>query len=405
MVPVKDLPLFDLVDNLKGEIIGTLKEMIEIPTVNPPGLNYPDFIKYITHLLDSWGIDHKVIEGPAGNEDRASVIGYISGWEKKSLHFHGHYDVVPAQNVKQFKPFIKDGKLYGRGSSDMKGGIVSMLYAIKILKDRAKELKGSLSFSIVPDEETGGAGGIHNLFKTGKLPLDGCVGMIMPEPSSGVIWNASRGALTIRVNFKGKHAHVALADGGINAFEHMVKTVGPLMKLKDDITSRITALPAVPESARKSAIVIGGECGSGVNFNTVPEKAWFTIDRRFNPEEKLEEVKKEIIDLLEEQKKQGIDLSYEILQEEESSISTLDSPLAEALSDSFFEAIGTKPRFELCPGLLECRFFSKLGIPSYGYGPGLLEISHGSEEYIDIDTLIKSTSIYLQTIMKYFEKG
>jgi succinyl-diaminopimelate desuccinylase len=402
-----NLSLYGKIESLEDKIIETLKEIIEIPTVNPPGLNYSKFVEYITHLLCDWGIEHSIIPGSAGNEDRKSVIGLIKGKEKKSLHFHGHYDVVPVVNDEQFIPFVQDGKLYGRGSSDMKGGIISMLYAIKILNDDRSNLKGSLSFSLVPDEETGGAGGIRYLFKESYLPLDGCIGMIMPEPSSGVVWHASKGALTIKVTFKGKYAHIALADEGINAFENMARTVGSLMSLKDEISKRITPLAVVPESAKKSVMLIGGESGSGVSFNTVPDEAWFTIDRRFNPEEKIEDVRNEIIEFLEKEKSKGIGLSYEILQEGESSLSDPKGALAKALSKSILEVAGTAPRFELCPGLLETRFFNKLGIPSYAYGPGLLEVSHGPKEYIETASVMNSVKIFakLSTIFLQIEAG
>jgi acetylornithine deacetylase/succinyl-diaminopimelate desuccinylase family protein len=395
---------YGLIDNLEGEIIGTLKEMIEIPTVNPPGLNYPDFIGYMKRLFDDWGIEYKVIPGPAGRENRASIIGMVRGTGKKSLHFHGHYDVVPALNDDQFKPFVKDGKLFGRGSSDMKGGIVSMLYAIRILNEDRSRLNGSVSFSLTPDEETGGTSGIRYLFKEGHLPLDGCIGMIMSEPSSGVIWNASKGALTIKVIFKGKFAHIGLADEGINAFERMVSTAGSVIKLKEEISGRITPLAVIPESAKKSVILIGGESGSGISFHTVPDTAWFTIDRRFNPEESLEDAKKEIIDLLQEQKSKGIDLSYEILQEGESSLSDAEGILAKALSSSILDVTGTAPRFELCPGLLECRFFSKHGIPSYSYGPGLLEVSHGPAEFVEIAAVLDYVKIFTILGNTFFDK-
>jgi succinyl-diaminopimelate desuccinylase len=399
----KDLS-YGLIDNLKGEIIGTLKEMIEIPTVNPPGLNYPDFIGYMKRLFDDWGIEYKVIPGPEGRENRASIIGMVRGAEKRSLHFHGHYDVVPALKDEQFKPFIKDGKLFGRGSSDMKGGIVSMLYAIRILNEDRSRLNGSVSFSLTPDEETGGTSGIRHLFKEGHLPLDGCIGMIMTEPSSGVVWNASKGALTVKVIFKGKFAHIGLANEGINAFEHMVTAAGSLIKLKEDISGRITPLAVTPETAKKSVMLIGGESGSGISFHTVPDTAWFTIDRRFNPEESLEDAKKEIIDLLQEEKSKGIDLSYEILQEGASSLSDSEGVLARALSSSILDVTGKAPRFELCPGLLETRFFYKSGIPSYGYGPGLLEVSHGPAEFVEIAAVLDYVKIFTILGNTFFDK-
>ena len=402
MAIMDDRRYIEMISEVEEKILRTLGEMISIRTINPPGINYPDFIKYTEILLKEWKIEYKIIQGPAENEDRTSIIGKIGGNNRKSVHFHGHYDVVPAENDAQFKPYLKDGRFYGRGSSDMKGGIVSMLYALKFFNENRYSLGGTLTFSLVPDEETGGEGGMRYLSKNGFLPLDGCAGMIMPEPSGGVIWNASKGALTMKVSIEGKYAHIALADDGVNAFENMTLAAGSLIKLKDKISKRITSLPVIPEGAKKSVMLIGGKSGSGMNFNTVPDKAWFTIDRRFNPEENLDDVKQEIIDLLEKEKSLGIGLTYEILQEGESSLSSHENPLGRALAEAACEITGESPRFELCPGLLETRFFSKYEIPAYAYGPGLLEVSHGPEEFVDVKSLVNCTSIFISAINKFF---
>src|SRR5260370_17162874 len=81
------------------------------------------------------------------------------GSEKRTLYFHGHYDVVPAQSPAHFQPVSKEHFLFGRGSCDMKGGIVAMLFAVRALKECAEELNGRIVLTLVPDEETGGARG------------------------------------------------------------------------------------------------------------------------------------------------------------------------------------------------------------------------------------------------------
>jgi acetylornithine deacetylase/succinyl-diaminopimelate desuccinylase-like protein len=105
----------------------------------------------------------------------------------------------------------------------MKGGIVSMLYSIRALQECRMDLNGKIALTLVPDEETGGARGSAWLAAQGLLGRNG-VGMLMPEPTSGVVWNANRGAISLRVSVRGKSAHVGLQHRGENSFEQMEQT-------------------------------------------------------------------------------------------------------------------------------------------------------------------------------------
>ncbi|MFQ5721978.1 MAG: M20 family metallopeptidase [Candidatus Aminicenantales bacterium] len=318
---------------------------------------------------------------------------------QKSIHFHGHYDVVPADSPHQFKPYLRADRLYGRGSSDMKSGLVVLLFALRLIRALNKKLKGRIYFSLVPDEETGGRLGTKYLFDSGLLSLDNSLGMLMPEPTSGVIWKANKGALTYRIEIKGKAAHVGLVPQGVNAFEQMVKTASSLMKLKKEIQKRKTPMAVNPPQAKGSAMVIGGESGSGVSFNVVPAKAFFTVDRRLNPEEKLDEAKKEVMEILESHREKGVKIKTQILQEGQPSATSSETPLAVALKESVENVTGEAPAFELCPGLCEIRFFNQRGIPAYAYGPGLLEVSHGPQEYVKISRILDCTAVYAMTAL------
>ncbi len=389
------------VDERKQQIKDTLCELIAIPTTNPPGQYYWQCIQYLSKMLQAWGIEHRTIPVPNKDNNRFSIIGSY-GIGNQGLHFHGHYDVVPGNSPEQFHPYIENDCLYGRGSADMKSGIVAMLFAIRIIKEMGINPGGKLTFSLVPDEETGGSLGIEYLFKSGYLPLPSTslLGMLMPEPSSGLVWNASKGALSCRIRIKGKFAHVALAHDGENAFEHMVTLANDFLELKKKIDSRKTNSPVDPPGTNRSVMLIGGETGSGFNFNTVPENAFFTIDRRFNPEEKLDEVKQEIFQILDEHRKNGINIETDVFQEAESSISGTNTTAAEALKQSFTAVTGKEPVFILCPGVCETRYFSMLGVPSYGYGPGLLEHAHSSNEFVALDSVFDCTKIYALTALK-----
>src|SRR5215471_16901769 len=129
-----------------------------------------------------------------------------------------------------FEPFIKRQILFGRGSSDMKGGLVSMIYAVKAIKASGIELQGKICLVIVPDEETGGLYGSRHLTDAGLLGEQG-IGMLTPEPTSGIIWNGNRGAISLRVKVKGIPAHVGLHYKGVNAFEQMLLVADALKSL------------------------------------------------------------------------------------------------------------------------------------------------------------------------------
>jgi len=382
----------------RQEILDVLCGLIALPTENPPGRSYRQCADFLSDQLKQWKIDHHLVEVPNGDYPRFSILGTY-GTGQDCLHFHGHYDVVPANSKEQFEPVHEGERIYGRGSSDMKGGLVAMLFALRALKEEDVKLKGRVTFSLAPDEETGGLKGTQYLMKSGLLPRPS-LGMLMPEPTSGVIWNANKGALTYRVEVKGKTVHVGLEQQGVNAFEQMAEVVHSLLELKKVIQRRETPMKVNPPQAKRSAMLIGGESGSGINFNIVPERAFFTIDRRLNPEEKVEEAKEELIKVFNEYKKRGVRMNVELLQEGESSQADLDSRLALALKQSILDIKGRGPSCELCPGLVEIRFFNNRRIPAYAYGPGLLEVSHGPEEFVRVTDILNCAVIYALTTIR-----
>ena len=395
------MPVIDIrskVISYRLQIIKTLSDIVSIPTSNPPGQSYKECVEYLSRLLSEWKIEHKTVRVPCGDYPRFSILGSL-GKGREGLHFHGHYDVVPGFSSQQFRPRLKRDSLFGRGSSDMKGGLVAMLFALRIVKEMSLDLARPLSFSLVPDEETGGYLGTRYLIERRFLP-QALMGMFMPEPTSGNIWNANKGALTLRITIKGRSAHVGLAQEGINAFERMIQTATSLLKLKKDIEKRKTSLPVSPPRAKQSVLLIGGESGSGISFNLVPDRAFFTIDRRFNPEENLDQVKKELMEVINKEKSRGIEIEVETLQQGESSLASTQDKVGLALKQSIREVTGKVPRFELCPGLCEIRFFNNREIPAYAYGPGRLEVSHGPQEYVKISDVLNCAMIYALTAVR-----
>ncbi|MFX1466650.1 MAG: M20 family metallopeptidase [Promethearchaeota archaeon] len=397
---IKNL-ILDKISSYKAEILDFTTRLISVPTENPLGTSYKACVDIIAKKLHEIGLDYTIIDVPdiidRNPFPRYCLLSFY-GTGKRILYFHGHYDVVPAQNDIQFRPYVEDGKLYGRGSSDMKSGVVAMIYAIKALKECNIKLNGRIGLVLVPDEETGGTRGSKYLVETGLLGKDG-IGMLMPEPTSGMIWNANRGAISLRITVKGKAAHVGLHYQGINSFEQMLMVVSTLLELKADIESRKTDFKIEPEAAKRSILLIGGkiESGTGANFNIVPAECSFTVDRRINPEEDLETEKQRLFNLFDRLRSDGIDLDIEILQEGRSSGFPEDHPVAKTLVKSVKAITRKNPSFEMCPGLLELRFYAQQGIPSFCFGPGLLSVSHSPNEFVSIDEIYKCAAVYALT--------
>jgi acetylornithine deacetylase/succinyl-diaminopimelate desuccinylase family protein len=384
------------------------KALIEIPTENPPGVAYRACVDLLAHKLGELGLAYTLQEAPAPSSSHSSEPGYCLlssyGIGEKTLYFHGHYDVVPASDPAQFRPFLKEDKLFGRGSSDMKGGIVAMMAAIQAIKECGIPLRGKIGLTIIPDEETGGQRGSQYLVDHGLLGDNG-IGMLTAEPTDGNVWNANRGAISLRVRVKGKPAHVGLHYQGVNAFEQMLIVANTLAEYKRDIAQRQTRFRIEPEAARSSILLMGGQCSGGSNFNLVPAECTFTVDRRINPEEDLAEEKQCLLAVFDRLKEQGIDLDVEVFQEAPSSGVSETHPLAQTLARNIATVTGNSPVFEMCPGLLEIRWYVQRGIPAFAYGPGLLTVSHGPHEYIPVKNIAESALIYAMTAVQLLNEG
>ncbi len=381
----------------RDEMVALTEKLVSIPTVNPPGKSYRRCVEVLAQTLKELGLEHMVIEVPGAHASYPRFCLLAShGSGDRTLYFHGHYDVVPASGTSLFRPRTKGGRLYGRGSADMKSGLVSMIYAVNALRDCDVSLSGRIGLTFVPDEETGGAFGSRHLADAGLLGRDG-IGMLTPEPTSGVIWNANRGAISLRVTVRGKPAHVCTHYDGINAFEQMLTVADALSALRLDVESRTTDFNIQPEAARNSILLLGGRCEGGTNFNVVPGECSFTIDRRINPEEDLDTERRRLFGVLDSLRQDGIDLEVDVLQEGPSAGTPEDAAVAQALAASVEDVVRERPRFEMCPGLLETRYYARQGIPAFGYGPGLLSVSHGPDEYVEIDRMVDCAAIYALT--------
>src|SRR5712672_588530 len=248
----------------ENEMAALLSELVSVPTENPPGRNYQACAALLERNLLEAGLTcerhHFPIPPDTLGSSRESAISLIAsfGSGRRTLYFHGHYDVVPAQSPEQFQAVRKEHFLFGRGSCDMKGGIVSMLYAMRALRECGAELHGRIALTLVPNEETGGEGGSAWLAERERLGRGG-IGMLLAEPTSGAVWNANRGAISLRVRVLGKSAHVGLQHQGENAFERMHRVVERLQELKKEVERCSTNFNIGADQARHSILMLGGQ--------------------------------------------------------------------------------------------------------------------------------------------------
>ena len=260
------------------------------------------------------------------------------------MYFHGHIDVVPAQSRDQFAPKITEKTIFGRGSTDMKGGLVSMIYAMWALREARVQLGGRIALQVVPDEETGVALGSRALSDQGLLVGDDAVAMLTAEPTGGIVWHACRGAISCRVTVRGRQSHVGLQYRGVNAFENMLPVAAALRELKAEVEQRITDFPMEPEAARRSILMMGGEVQGGSNFNVVPENFSFTVDRRINPEEDFETEKRRLLDAI------NTHVDVDVFQEARPASVSETEPAAVALAQAVAEARGEPGTLRALPG-------------------------------------------------------
>ena len=357
------------------------KRLIAIPSENPPGNEYEECSRTLIDELRRLAFDDVRREG-------ACVLA-SAGSGSRTLYFSGHYDVVPAQSRAQFQPRVEGANLFGRGSSDMKSGLAAMMHAAAAVRDEGLLGTGRIGIVLVPDEETAGPRGSRALSARGLLGTD-AIGMLTPEPTGGVIWNANRGAISLRATMRGKAAHVGRQFEGLNAFERALPAMVRLAEIKKEVELRETQQNIAPAAARNSILLLGGRVEAGTNFNVTPEFCSFTIDRRPNPEEDLEEEKRRLRDALE-----GFEI--EVLQEEPAAATSPGDRLGVILSRHIDSVTGREPAFEMCPGLLETRFYAARGIPAFAYGPGLLTVSHGPNEFVPIRNIAQCALIYALT--------
>ena len=393
-------------DERADEMAELLTRLIACETENPPGRGLAECAAVLREEMERLGLSPEVIEiEPTGSIEDPRIVRGTVGTGKELVHFHGHFDVVPVQDRAQFTAERRNGRIIGRGTADMKGGIVSMLYGAAAARDLGLLGDGRIVIHLVCDEETGSAVGSGYL-REHNLIAPGALAMMTAEQSGEVIWNAAKGALSMRVDVLGRPIHVGQAFKGVNSFLHMLKVAAPLEAYAQEMSQRHTRYPVGEGEALGTMVVVGGESGGGSNFNVVPAQTYFTIDGRFNPEEDIDaELTRITATVNDAAKDAGAEVSIQVTQVAPPADTPLSNKAARVLGECITDITGSPARYELCAGCLDTRWYTQLGIPAFGFGPGRLEVSHGPNEYVEEAALRRVAAVYTLFAAKLFNRA
>ncbi len=398
------------IDKKRSYAARLTKRLVNIPTVNPPGVNYERMVGALEEELERIGFSTRRIVTPKslikkrGITEGSPRINLIADWKtksKKTLHINGHYDVVPAVGVWKnhpFKSILKGDKIYGRGSEDMKGTITAIILAVSALKAAKATPKVNIHISFTPDEEIGGTTGFGWLVKNRKIKAD--FGL-SEGYSDDCVSCGNKGILWMRVTFFGKTAHASIPYKGVNSFDAMLNAGIEFKRLDGRLKKRKTNFNMKRDRDRYSTMVMGGELKGGNKSNVVPHESSFSIDRRLIPEESMDKAKYEIKEILKrcEKRVKGSRFKIEILAEDRAVFVREEGNICKAIAGAVKRIAKKDAKFFLMPGGTDLRYLISRGIPSVGYSARGGESWHSDNEFVYLSSILDTAKVYALTIM------
>ncbi|MBL4884200.1 MAG: M20 family metallopeptidase [Planctomycetaceae bacterium] len=379
-----------------------LCQLISIPSVNPMGRDLTGEM-YLEEKLSDWlvdffqaiGADYERIEVAPG---RANVIAkYESPDSDLTLLIDAHQDTVPVDGmtIAPFEPVVKDGRITGRGSCDVKGGLAAGLFAFRRLVQEKPAGAACVILSCTCDEEATTIGINHfikcwqpscDLSRLVNSPPDAA---IICEPTELDVVVAHRGVTRFRVNVAGRACHSSEPTQGVNAIYRMARVLNVLEEYASQLSGSIPAHDLCGE-----ATISVGRITGGISVNIVPDLCSIEIDRRMIPGEKTEDVLRDVKEYVTSR----IDFEVEFEQP------WVDCPALNNhnnhwVSEPLLKCIEAVDGVHQAVGVPYCTHASGVGtagVPSVVLGPGNIEQAHTKDEYIEIDQLEKAAEIYYQ---------
>jgi acetylornithine deacetylase len=378
----------------KQALLTILQGLVSINSINPTlvegGAGESEVSAYVLQTFQQMGLNSRQDEAAPG---RPNVIGRLEGaGGGPSLILNGHLDTVGVEGMEidPFDPIIKEGRLYGRGSLDMKGGIACFIAATQAILAAGVRLKGDLILACTVDEEYESIG-MDRL----KSQIQATAGIIT-EPSGLEIVIAHKGFSWIEIETRGRAVHGSMHGVGVDAIVHMGKMLRELEKLNESfyatVAHKLLGTPTIHAS------LIGG----GIGLSTYPDRCVLKVERRNLPHETGEDVQNEIDAILTHLSREdaNFEASGRVFFTQPGADLPQDIPLVQILSKNLEGQTSTKPEFKGWAAWPEAGLLTAAGIPTVLFGPSGHD-PHAPIEYVEVDSLMLCTSVLVDTIVEY----
>ena len=417
--------VMDRIDDRVEDLVELTRDLIRFPTINPPGEAYQPCAEFIGKRLAKRGFDIEYVRGTGapGDSDTYPRVNVIARREGGSpgpcVHFNGHIDVVEVGagwTVPPFDGLVKDGKVYGRGACDMKGGLASAIIAVEALIDSDPDYPGAIEISGTVDEESGGYGGVAFLAERGWFSTPRVDHVVIPEPLNvDRVCIGHRGVWWAEIETKGRIAHGSMPFLGDSAIRHMAAVLKQFEEeLYPALAKRLSDMPVVPDGARQSTMNInslhGGqvEGHDGLPTPCVADSCRMIIDRRFLIEESLDDVRSEVAGILEGLAKSRPDFKFDIrdIFAVEASISDRDGPVAATTAAAIQEILSVTPDIVCSPGTYDQKHIDRIGKlkDCIAYGPGMLDLAHQPDEWVGIEDMTAAAKVMALTASRLLRR-
>ena len=371
----------------RGDAVALTRELVRVDSRNPtlvagaPGEGR--VARVLGDVLASWGFRVELREAAPG---RPNVLARIGGDQTgaRSLMFNGHIDVVGVEGMVHapWEAIEREGRVYGRGSSDMKAGVAAMCAAALRAAD-GHALNGEVIIAAVVDEEYSSLG-------TRALVAEGvrADAAVVTEPTRLAIMPAHKGFVWIDVLVRGRAAHGSRWDVGVDAIRHAGLLLAELDAFDGEVlTKRHHALLGRP-SLHASTIA------GGIGLSTYPDRCQFTVERRTLPRETTSQVMAEMREVCSRVQERRPELSADvglIFEQPPSDVAT-DAPIVRAL-DRALRARGEAVNLTGMSAWTDAAILNEAGIPAICFGPGDIALAHAAEEYVDVAEIERATEV------------
>jgi succinyl-diaminopimelate desuccinylase len=340
------------------------------------------------------GIDSRV---DSWDQTRANVVAHVkSAGQRAGLLFACHLDVVgPGEAAWEHPAFTaveSDGKIYGRGSVDMKGGTAAAVSAIRQIVESGVKLQGDIVFAAVAGEETDSAGAKRFIDDKSRLPglaPNGFAGVVIPEPTDFEVVTAHRGILWLQITTKGKAAHSSAPQLGINA-------IGSMRLILNEL--EVYEIKTGPHELLGTCSMSVNTIAGGKAMNVVPDKCSIGIDFRTLPQQNHDEIIADLQIIFAKLKAadEHFDADIFVLRQ----VQPLETNTNSEFVKAFCSAVGID-KTKVVGYTTDGPYFASLGGPVVIFGPGKPHLCHKPDEYIDISDLEKGVEHYKNIILKF----